>query len=204
MDFTLTNDNFEHKTTLHGVLHTYRVMFHTLQLCNVYAIGPLGNQTEMTESIRKTVLCAAFLHDQARVHDNKCFYHGTWAVRDKLPLYLKIFEHYGLSSEDIEALKTAVTYHSLPNELPKDHPHYLITALLKDADALDRIRLVRYGEGGLDEKYLRWSHSKDFIETAEKLYDQTNEDDIDFEYPSWKTFLAKAQEITDNKLNLQD
>jgi hypothetical protein len=176
-------------------------MFHVLELCNIYTIGTLENRVEMTDQIRKTALCAAFIHDQARQHDELCFLHGTWAVKEKLPLYVEKFKKYGLTDEDIEALKTAVTYHSLPNELEKDHPHYLITAILKDADALDRIRLTLRGSKGLDPRYLRLSHSKDFIEDAEELFFETNNDDIDFEYPTWEEFLATAKEISRNPLN---
>ena len=34
----------------------------------------------------------------------------------------------------------------MSEELDKSHPHYPVTALLKDADALDRIRLGTFGE----------------------------------------------------------
>lgn len=158
MNFNLKQDYFEHFSTLHGVLHTYRVMYHVVEL---------GKAHKYSVRDIKTTLCAAFIHDMSRRHDELCYAHGKWAIEEKLPSFLAEFKEYGLKKKDIEALSTAVEYHSLPQELSQSHLHYKITALLKDADALDRIRL---GEGGLDPSYLRLKHSKNFVEQGVRLY----------------------------------
>ena len=155
MPFNLTLKYFNHESHIHGIMHTYRVM-HNVQL--------VAREHEINEQQIKTAYCAAFIHDMARMHDGFCTEHGAWAVAEKLPLFKNDFIQYGLSAENIEALKTAVTYHSLHEELSSTHEHYEITALLKDADALDRIRL---GYPGLDASYLRLPKSKLLIETAE-------------------------------------
>jgi len=155
MPFNLKPEYFNHESLMHGIMHTYRVMH------NVHLVA---SKHEINEQQLKTAYCAAFIHDMARRHDGFCMEHGAWAVAEKLPLFENDFIQYGLNAENIAALKTAVTYHSLHEELKSDHPHYEVTALLKDADALDRIRL---GYPGLDSSCLRLPKSKLLIETAE-------------------------------------
>lgn len=155
MPFNLTPKYFNHESQIHGIMHTYRVMH------NVHLVA---REHEINEQQLRTAYCAAFIHDMARRHDGFCTEHGAWAVAEKLPLFKNDFIQYGLSAENIEALKTAVTYHSLHEELNNTHAHYEITALLKDADALDRIRL---GYPGLDASYLRLPKSKLLIDIAE-------------------------------------
>lgn len=139
-------------------MHTYRVMHHVVEL---------GKAHKYTKQEIKTALCATFIHDMSRRHDNLCYEHGRWAVEEKLPQFVAEFKKYGLKKKDLAALATAVEHHSLPQELPTDHPHYKIAALLKDADALDRIRL---GEYDLDVSYLRLKYTKNFVEVAKKIY----------------------------------
>ncbi|MEI7803323.1 MAG: hypothetical protein WCI97_11785, partial [Bacteroidota bacterium] len=138
----------------------------------------------------KTAYCAAFIHDMARTHDGYCTEHGAWAVTEKLPLFENDFRNFGLTDENIEAIRTSVTYHSLHEELDIAHPHYQVTALLKDADALDRIRL---GYPGLDPEYLRLPKSKSLIEITEKNYFLTEK----IICKNWKEFSEKIK--TDSK-----
>ena len=158
MKFDLKAEYFNHQSFLHGIMHTYRVMH------NVRIVGQKHN---ILPSIVSTAFCSAFIHDMARTHDGHCTRHGKWAVDEKLPLFVKKFKLFGLSKEEIATLKTAVTFHSLSEEIDRSHPHYPVTALLKDADALDRIRLGTYG---LNPAYLRLPKSKNLIKQAENNY----------------------------------
>ena len=158
MIFDLQPEYFNHQSEVHGIMHTYRVMHNVLLL---------SSEHNFSEQQFKTAYCAAFIHDMARTHDGYCTQHGEWAVKEKLHLFENDFKNFGLSDALIEEIKTSVTYHSLHQELDKAHPHYIVTALLKDADALDRIRL---GFPGLDPEYLRIQKSKSLIEVAERNY----------------------------------
>ncbi len=163
--FDLKHAYFDQQSKLHGQKHTYRVMV------NVLAIGnKLVNE-------RKVFLafCAAFIHDMARKHDGLCQEHGKWAVQNKLPMFRIFFEEKGLSPDEIDEIATAVEYHSYTKKLDRTHPHYLTTAILKDADALDRIRL---GENGLDVKYLRFKQSLKLVNFSEQLYFKTEQQPI--------------------------
>jgi HD superfamily phosphodiesterase len=155
--FTLKNSFFDNRSLLHGINHTYRVMFHVLNI---------GEKAGLNDHI-KPAWCAAFIHDMARQHDGYCTKHGYWAAQKKLPLFTKLFRDTGITDEEMEAIKLAVTNHSLSEELPPDHPHYQTVALLKDADALDRIRI---GKNNLKVNFLRFPESIQLVGLAEKLF----------------------------------
>ncbi len=156
-DFNLFPEDFDHASSIHGVGHVYRVMYHSLYLGYL-----LGNRAEA-----RLAFFAAFLHDLSRKHDGRCTEHGEWASDTKLPLYREQFIRLGASSGDIEKIRTAVFYHSLPAELSPESDAWTVTAILKDADALDRIRL---GEYNLDTRYLRFAVTKSRVEFARALY----------------------------------
>lgn len=151
---------FLHTSYLHGQLHVVRVIIHGFAL-----VSALGWRNEAPR-----VWAAAYLHDLARTHDGRCHRHGANAVSRlaTMPETHALLQRGGLCEADAPALATAVTYHSLPQELPDRHPHYRLTALLKDADALDRVRL-----GDLNPSYLRLKPTRALIEFAQALHDET-------------------------------
>jgi HD superfamily phosphodiesterase len=155
--FILKPAYFDHQSDLHGINHTYRVMYHCLAL---------GEALKLI-SEAKLAFMAAFIHDMARIHDGYCTVHGALAAEHKLPLFSNLFEEAGAGKDDIGLICTAVLNHSLPSELACENPAAIITAILKDADALDRIRL---GEDNLKTEYLRFSESLALIETANRLF----------------------------------
>jgi hypothetical protein len=112
-------------------------------------------------------LFAAFLHDMSRRHDGFCMMHGPRAAREKVPQFFSLFKKYGITEEDIKVIKTAISYHSQIIEVRKSHPHYKVTALLKDADALDRIRM---GKGNLNPKLLRFPETYHLIDFSHNFY----------------------------------
>lgn len=156
-EFNLMESQFDHPSRLHGVLHTYRVMLHVLRL---------GQITGRIAEARNAFF-AAYIHDMARKHDGYCTQHGTDAANLKLPLYKSLFQQNGASLSDILVIGKATTMHSLGNELPANDPDWYTVAILKDADALDRIRL---GENDLNPSYLRLSETHTFIDFAKQLY----------------------------------
>lgn len=155
--FVINDHYFDHPSLLHGVKHTYRVMCHALRIGEM-----MGLNIETAEAF-----CAAYIHDMARQHDGYCTQHGGWAAKRKLPLFSSLFSNLGITQKGLQHIKIAVTNHSLHHEINPDQSAYYTVALLKDADALDRIRI---GEDNLDISYLRLKQSQTQIDFAKKLF----------------------------------
>lgn len=151
---------FDHPSELHGIGHTYRVM----------ALGMHLAERSGNASLTGAILAAAFVHDMARQHDGYCTEHGRWAAERKLPLFRDFFIQHGIPAEQLDRIHTAIAFHSLRTEMNKEDPAFTLTAILKDADALDRIRL---GPENLDPRYLRLPESRGMIGEAKKLYRTT-------------------------------
>ncbi|MFN7914246.1 MAG: hypothetical protein U0Q55_02825 [Vicinamibacterales bacterium] len=150
---------FRHQSSLHGQRHVGRVMVHAMRLAHAR-----GHD----DRLRAALWAAVYIHDLERRHDGECTQHGRWAARrlaDHAPTLARLDEG-GVQAVDRLAIRTAVTFHSLPRELPASHAHWTLTALLKDADALDRVRL-----GDLDPRYLRLRESHGMIDFAQRLFD---------------------------------
>jgi hypothetical protein len=152
---------FTHESTLHGQAHVARVMVHAFRL-----IGTTGWVEEAPR-----LWAAVYLHDIARTHDGYCERHGADAIQklDSLPEVRTLFMTGGVVDADYEAIRTAVVHHCLPKELDPSHPHWRLTALLKDADGLDRVRL-----GDLDPRYLRHAQSRSMLRFARDLFSETD------------------------------
>lgn len=154
---SLSSSLFSHPSQLHGIGHTYRVMVlaHTL------------SEAIQRPDIQRPAVAAAFIHDMAREHDGYCTNHGRWAAERVFPLHEKLFRSLGVDPKHFENIKAAVSNHSLPHDLEKSNPAYITSAILKDADALDRIRL---SESNLDVSFLRFPESWELIPFARELY----------------------------------
>ena len=116
---------FWHPSTLHGQAHVTRVMVHAIRLVAATGRDELGPR----------LWAAVFLHDLARTHDGVCHHHGadaTRRLRTEAGLQGQL-KAAGLTEADLPAIEAAVTAHSAPRELPREHPHWPLTALLKDA-----------------------------------------------------------------------
>jgi hypothetical protein len=152
---------FWHPSTLHGQAHVTRVMVHAIRLVAAMGRHELGPR----------LWAAVFLHDLARTHDGVCHHHGADAaqrLRTEAGLQGRLKEA-GLTDADLPAIEAAVTAHSAPRELPREHSHWPLTALLKDADGLDRVRL-----GDLNPQYLRHPETKRMVPFAQRLFDATD------------------------------
>ncbi|NTW24480.1 MAG: HD domain-containing protein [Lentimicrobium sp.] len=159
--FSLNESQFDHHSKLHGILHTYRVMLHCLRLGII-----TGNIHDA-----KTAFFAAYIHDMARMHDGYCTEHGANSANLKLPLHRTLFIENGATEAEIMIIGKAVALHSTSVELPENDPDHTIVSILKDADALDRIRL---GANDLNPSYLRLKESHAFIKSGVLLYEQTH------------------------------
>lgn len=152
---------FTHKSFLHGQSHVARVMVHAFRL--IEATGWIEEAPRLW--------AAVYLHDLARTHDGTCHRHGADAMKkfDTLPGVRTLFARGGVRDEDYAIIHTAVVHHCTPKELDRAHAHWRLTSLLKDADALDRVRL-----GDLDPRYLRNAEAQSMADFAQALFDATD------------------------------
>ena len=152
---------FRHRSDLHGQAHVARVMVHAMRLVEVTGQAEHGPR----------LWASVFLHDLARTHDGVCHRHGADAaqrLRDEPDLQRRLAEA-GLGEADYPAIEAAVTAHSAPKEVSREHPQWPLIALLKDADGLDRVRL-----GDLDPRYLRNAEARTMVPFAQALFDATD------------------------------
>ena len=164
---------FRRWSSLHGVRHTQRVHIHAQRLTE---------ELEWPAADRELVLAAALWHDIGRLGDGVEPSHGAGSVERADELGLAA----ALSDEDAAVVRFAILRHSLPDAGATEHAEGLTAAgeaarrladperalrilrMLKDADALDRIRLG-FGEQA-DPRQLRDPRSVELIGFAEALY----------------------------------
>jgi HD superfamily phosphodiesterase len=157
---------------LHGPAHTRRVHVHAQRL-----LSALG----WTDADARLVLSAALWHDIGRIDDGVEPIHGARgaARADQLGLTA------GLSPGEAMIVRFAICRHSLPDLGAAEHAQRLaaepdaahrltqpqralrVLWLLKDADALDRVRLG-WGERA-DPRQLRHPESVTMIAFADEL-----------------------------------
>ena len=164
-EFNLHESQFDNPSRLHGVLHSYRVMIHALRL------GLITGR----EKDARNAFFAAYIHDMARKHDGYCTKHGADAAHFKLPDYAVKFIKNGATQDDLPVIGKAVSLHSTGLELPSNDINWHTVAILKDADALDRIRL---GQHDLNPSFLRYKETHSCINFGERLYNATHNKNI--------------------------
>lgn len=166
---------------IHGLYHSEKVLLFS------YLIGKHYN---LNEQDMRIICDAAKYHDIGRVGDDENKFHGNNSS-EKIDLVIKYGDEY-----EQALLKAIMSEHSRPdNEADRsfddffwsfedDDPNYseekiahykkrydFLYKVLKDADALDRFRLIGTC-AALDEKKLRLDYSKDLISMAEEINDK--------------------------------
>jgi len=169
----VSGDWFRRYSRLHGVGHTQRVHIHAERL-----LGELG----WSEHEARLVLCAALWHDIGRETDGIEPQHGELSVlrADKLGLLSAFtptdaavvrFAIHRHSLSDRDAAAWAAELRKYPDEvrrLAEPKRALRVLWLLKDADALDRIRLG-FGDCA-DPRQLRHPEAVALIPFAAELF----------------------------------
>ena len=133
----------------HGVDHTRRVLYLAMNIANKCGIN---------DEDKKVLAFACCYHDIGREHDWTDDDHGAESAKKALRLNLN--EKYGLNAKNLQRALDLIIFHSLDDEMwGKTGSDLLIYQIIKDADALDRLRF-----NDLDTKYLRLPESKEMIE----------------------------------------
>jgi hypothetical protein len=155
----LRPDGRDGSGAIHGVGHTFRVMIHGFELAQELGVAAWE---------REAVVRAALWHDIGRTFDGGDHFHGGKSAVVGLGL------HAGLEPLVVETALHAATYHCVPDRYGEETARFLpgaagalrVFQILKDADALDR---VRFGSGRLDERQLRLAASRGRLERACEL-----------------------------------
>lgn len=165
---------------LHGAKHIRRVYLLVLRL--TVELGKSGPQPGMPQPdgrLGDLALHAALWHDLGRTHDGVEPGHGARSAERVLELGMTAH----LPADDAALVLFAVRNHSLADDEGRDAafatyhtatagdgPEAALTVLwlLKDADALDRVRLAP-GDG-CDPGQLRYAASRELLPFATRLY----------------------------------
>lgn len=148
-----------YKSHIHGDNHIERV---------VLLGGLIAMDNNCSEEDIILLLTACSYHDIGRIDDSLDDDHGRRSS-EMVPDILT------LSSEDLKIVQAAIFAHSIDDKKMLDtitqfgiqdtNRALMIAKMLKDADALDRVRV-----DDLDPKYLRFACSLDYVEFANALY----------------------------------
>ena len=157
---------FARASRLHGVRHTQRVHIHAQRLVRELC---------WPEADARVVLSAALWHDIGRVDDGSDPGHGALGVARVVALGLDA----ALPEADAQVARFAIRYHSRDDghgahrAAGQNDPERALRILwlLKDADALDRVRLARAGDGAyeVDSTTLRHRCTIEMVDFAEEL-----------------------------------
>lgn len=155
----LRPDGVDGSRGIHGIGHTLRVWVHADALAR-----DLGLPEWECDAIR----LAATWHDIGRTDDAADHYHGGKSAGKVVGLGL----HHGIDPLVLELALFAVTWHCGDECYAGDAARWTcdaeaamrVLSVLKDADALDRVRL-----GDLDESWLRFAPSYLRVERAWEL-----------------------------------
>ena len=154
---------FAHHSTLHGVSHTQRVHVH---------VRRLAAELDWPAADVRIALSAALWHDIGRTHDGVEPEHGFAGARRAVALGLP----RSLKSADGSVAVFVVHYHSLADaeaeraarRQAQPERALRILWLLKDADALDRVRLASWE--ATDPGQLRYPCTAAHIPFAAELF----------------------------------
>ncbi len=157
---------FTRLSGLHGVRHTQRVHIHAQRLVR---------ELDWQDDDAQVVLQAALWHDIGRVNDGWDPRHGELSAERVADRRLDA----GLSAADSRIARYAIRYHCRSDgrgerrAIDEADPERALRVLwlLKDADALDRVRLAPPGQGAyaIDSTTLRHPGTIEMIEFAEEL-----------------------------------
>lgn len=141
-----------HSTELHKLVHSARVLCLALLLGDLYKL----NLSEMTN-----LATAIVYHDLGRVDDSADDLHGKRGAK----IFMKTRASSGIDKKlvsfliEYHCLDDGIAHEFIKTNFDNDERVLLLFNIVKDADALDRVRFGRGGDG-LNISYLRLDESK--------------------------------------------
>lgn len=148
---------------IHGACHALRVATHAYEI---------AEEIGLAEDEHDAAHLAGLWHDIGRDHDGVDYYHGAKSAGKAVGLRL----HLDTDPHVIELALFAMTHHCgdeghaerAARHTTDPEATLRVFRLLKDADALDRVRL----HSGLDPSYLRLQASHRHIDRAWELLEK--------------------------------
>lgn len=133
----------------HGVGHTRRVLYLAMKL---------ADKCGLNDENKKLLAIACCYHDIGRTNDWTDDDHGKKSAEKFLKMELN--KRHWLNDKELEIVLDLIVFHSLDDKWwIREGDELLMYQILKDADALDRLRF-----NDLDVKYLRLPESKEMID----------------------------------------
>lgn len=154
---------------IHGINHNERVLFWVYYL---------SKKCELNETFLRIVLDGAKYHDIGRVNDQLDPSHGS---RSASKIEHIVDNEIYQEKENLDLLKAIVELHSLHDNkvrqvmkkynIQNKEQFYILFSILKDADALDRIRstYLKNRFSALNPTYLRLDYSKKLLQATHEL-----------------------------------
>jgi putative nucleotidyltransferase with HDIG domain len=158
-DWFLRPDGSDGALGIHGLGHTLRVSTHASEIADALDLAPWE---------REALSRAALWHDIGRTHDGADYYHGAKSAGKVVGMGLS----QGMDPVVLETALFAVTHHCGSERHAERAAEWTVDPdaalrvfrVLKDADALDRVRL-----GDLDVSFLRFEVSRSRVDRAWEL-----------------------------------
>lgn len=153
----------------HGINHNERVLFWTYYL---------GLKLNLDLVSMRTVLDGAKYHDIGRTNDLLDPSHGTRSA-EKIENVIEDSNYQ--KQENLQLLKAIIEIHSQLDknaeavikkyQIQNTEQFYILFSILKDADALDRVRLTYMKKrfSSLNPAYLRLKESKELLKATHQL-----------------------------------
>ena len=150
---------------IHGKNHSERVLLFSFLLAKYYKLNDRESMILMD---------AAWYHDIGRVFDSDDSFHG-YSGAIKLNKALSLSKY---NKDEVKVLKAIIDAHSRSDskmdEVVYDYDissdyidmFFRLAKLLKDADALDRLRFNSFCDASLDPSFLRFDYSKELVDFA--------------------------------------
>ena len=162
--------NYLYDSVIHGKNHSERVLLYSFIL---------SKQVALNEDEHRILMDAAWYHDIGRDSESDDSFHGLSGAR-KVD---KAVDLSNYSQEDVNFLKAVIDVHSrddskmdaalwdynIEETEENIEKFHRMANILKDADALDRMRFNEYCDSKLDPRYLRYEYSKDLIDYSHKI-----------------------------------
>ena len=159
------NTDLLYQSEIHGVNHNIRVSIFTLLI---------ASSLDVSKEDFRILLEAAKYHDVGRCNDKEDYIHGCRSC-DKIGFLRSKYNHIEMSY-----LEAIIEAHSIPDSIKdrmirkydlKDvNRYHRLLDILKDSDALDRVRT-----DDLDTSYLRTKRAKELVDFSYELYDKYSE-----------------------------
>lgn len=176
----------------------------------------LAQNEGLDKNQTKLLLTSAAFHDCGRLKDRDNGLHGILSAKIAGDYFIQNNKNeYGIDKDEIGIIKVAIEYHVIHEKAPgqvdeiklrelckeygvnnnKFEEVKQISAILKDADALDRLRFV--SGSNLDTTFLRTKTAKknEMIEFSKKINQEYAKQIINLNYPSYNY-------ISDDKVKL--